>query len=202
MLKLILLFSMLLSTGLASANPRIVVIGDSLTAGHGVSLEHSFPSVLQKILRSSGYPKAVVVNAGTTGATTAFGLSTLEFQLKQGTPIDLLVYALGSNDALRGLDVKATKANIDKVLEAAQAKKLKIVLAGLLAPPNYGKDYSEKFQAIFPELASKHKIPLIKFLLDGVAGNPALNLPDGIHPNDKGYQVVAKNVFETVKKSL
>jgi acyl-CoA thioesterase I len=203
MLKLFLvLISTVLSSQAVYAQPKILIIGDSLTAGYGVPIDQSYPSILQELLKSSGHPKAIVVNAGTTGATTAFGLRTLEFQLKQGQNFDLIIYALGSNDALRGLDPKKTKDNIDKVLATALAQKHKVILAGLKAPPNYGDKFAKEFEAIFPELAAKHKIALMPFFLEGVAGNPALNLPDGIHPNGKGYQLVAKNVFETVKKHL
>lgn len=189
----------LIGSGAAFASPRILVVGDSLTAGLGVAPEAAYPSLLQKKLRAAGMKEAVIVNAGTSGATTAFGVKTIRFHLKRARP-DLLIYALGANDALRGIDPALTERNIEEALTLAAKEKLPLILAGMKAPPNYGAKFPKEFEAIYPKLAKKHKVPFLPFLLEGVAGEPALNQPDGIHPNEKGHEVMAETVFRAVKE--
>lgn len=196
--RLLILFA-LFGAGAALANPRILVVGDSLTAGLGVSAEAAYPTLLQKKLRSSGMKDAVVVNAGTSGATTAFGVKTMRFHLKRARP-DLVIYALGANDALRGIEPAVTERNVEEAITLAEKEKLPFILAGMKAPPNYGAKFPKEFEAIYPRLAKKHKLPFLPFLLEGVAGEPAFNQPDGIHPNEKGHEVMAETVFRAVKE--
>lgn len=195
---LLLLLGNLSGAQVAFSKPRILVVGDSLTEGYNVPPQSSYPALLQAKLRSGGFAQATVVNAGTSGATSAFGVRTLKFQLKHQVP-DFLILALGANDGLRGVAVHETKKNLSEAISLAQSKGVKVILAGMLAPPNYGRKFPQEFRDIFPELAKKHKVKLIPFLLDGVAGEPELNLADGIHPNEKGYQIVAENVYKVVK---
>ena len=199
-LKSIILISLMTSFPVLGS-PRILIIGDSLTEGYGVSPQEAYPVKLEKIIRSSQLKKATVVNAGTSGATSAFGLRTLKFQAKHKIP-DLLILALGANDALRGISTKETQKNLDLTISFAKSKKIKTILVGMLAPPNYGIKFPKEFAAIYEALSKKHNIPLVPFLLTGVAGNPDLNLPDGIHPNEKGYDVVAQHVWNSIKEHL
>lgn len=184
-----------------SGKPRILAIGDSLTEGYGVTKEASYPTVLQAKLRAAGISDAVVVNAGTSGATSAFGTKTLRFHLKKVKP-DLVILALGANDGLRGLSTKDSEKNINETIVAAKAAGCKVLLVGMQAPPNYGKKFPADFAAIFPKLAKEHNIPLVPFLLDNVAGEPKLNLPDGIHPNEEGYKIVAQQLVKPVQEAL
>jgi acyl-CoA thioesterase-1 len=179
---------------------RILLIGDSLTAGYGVERDAAYPSLLEKRLKKER-KDLIIVNAGTSGATSAFALKMFNFHTARQTP-EYLVLALGANDALRGLDIKTTKKNLATVIELAQTKKIKVVLVGLKAPPNYGTTYFKQFEKIFPELAQTYAIPLVPFLLEGVAGEKEYNQPDGIHPNEKGHQIMADHVYQVLKKVL
>jgi acyl-CoA thioesterase I len=172
---------------------RIVFIGDSLSEGYGLPTEASFPFLVDKALKSEGI-QAEVINAGVSGATSASGVPSLKWQLKQKPALILL--ALGANDGLRGIKPAATKANLSNTIELAQKEKIKVILAGMKMPPNYGAEFTKEFEAIFPALAKKYSLPLIPFLLEGVAGKKEFNLPDGIHPNAKGYELIAKNVLK------
>ena len=201
MIKLTISVVALTIASFSVAKPRILAVGDSLTEGYGLPKEESHPALLEKELKSQGYKGAVVVNAGTSGATTAFGIRTLKFHLKRQRP-DLVIYALGGNDGLRGINPKQTKANIEEAINLIKKYQVKVVLAGMKAPPNYGRKFPKEFEAIFPDLSKKLDVPLIPFLLEGVAGTPSLNLPDGIHPNAKGYKVILKNVYPHVKNQL
>jgi acyl-CoA thioesterase-1 len=185
----------------ANGKPRILAIGDSLTEGYGVPKEVSYPTVLQAKLRATGMPDAVVVNAGTSGATSAFGTKTLRFHLKKAKP-DLVILALGANDGLRGLSTKDSEKNINDTIVAAKAAGCKVLLVGMQAPPNYGKKFPADFAAIFPKLAKEQGVPLVPFLLDHVAGEPKLNNPDGIHPNEEGYKIVAEQLVKPVQEAL
>ena len=180
--------------------PRILAVGDSLTEGYGVSKTNSWPALLERRLKTT-YPQVMVINSGTSGATTAFGLRSLRFHFKRKKP-DLVIYALGSNDGLRGHQTDKIKLNISKALDFVKDHGSSVILAGLHAPPNYGPQYFEEFSVIFKELSTKYAIPLIPFLLTDVATIPELNLPDGIHPNEKGYEMIAKNIYPFVIKAL
>ncbi len=199
------IFSVLISSwNLAFANPaatpkRLLVLGDSLTEGYGVAKASAFPALLEKKIQATG-KNWIVINAGISGSTTAGGLARLKWQLNNKP--DLMILALGANDGLRGLDVKATEKNLAETIELAQQEKVQVVLAGMMLPPNYGEDYRKQFQKIYDRLADKYKVKKIPFLLQGVAGDPKLNLADGIHPNEKGHQMIADMVFESIKGLL
>ena len=180
--------------------PRIIFLGDSLTAGLGVDVEQSFPSLIQARLTREHY-RYKVVNAGVSGDTSAGGLRRLEWALSDGEP-QVLVVALGGNDGLRGLQPEQLQQNLAQIIELGQARKLRVILAGMEAPPNFGDDYTRRFRAVYPALAAQYKIPLIPFLLDGVAGDPSLNQSDGIHPNPRGAQIVADLVWRTLAPQL
>lgn len=171
-------------------------LGDSLTAGLGLPMEQSYPSVLQERLKNVGLDYDVV-NAGVSGDTSAGGLSRLDWAL-QGD-VRILVVALGGNDGLRGLPSAALKQNLAEIIERAQARGIRVILAGMEAPPNYGPDYLVSFHKVYPALAQKYHVPLIPFLLQGVAGIDRLNQPDGIHPSAEGARIVADNVWPVLE---
>ena len=177
----------------------VLCLGDSLTEGYGVEDEHSYPSVLERRLRERGR-EVRVINAGINGSTSASAVRRLRWQLKAKP--DVMVLALGGNDGLRGLDLDETEKNLSEAIEMAKQAGVEVVLAGMQIPPNYGPEYTEKFQALFPALAERHEIARIPFLLEGVAARPELNLPDGIHPNAKGYERVVENVLPVLEPLL
>ncbi|HEY5747060.1 MAG TPA: arylesterase [Chryseolinea sp.] len=179
----------------------ILFYGDSLTAGNGLSVEEAFPALIQKKLTADG--KAVkVINAGLSGETSAGGLARLDWVLRQ--PVDIVVLELGANDGLRGLPLDQTEKNLQAIIDKMKAKNpaVKIIVAGMMVPPNMGPDYTTKFQKIFPDLAKKNKAALIPFILQDVAGNEKLNNPDGIHPNVEGHKIVAKTVLKILEPLL
>jgi acyl-CoA thioesterase-1 len=183
-----------LSLGAADGEgPVVLCLGDSLTEGFGVSPEQAFPSLVEQRMRRSGLPNARVINAGISGSTSASAASRLRWQLRAQP--DVLVLALGANDGLRGLDLAATRRNLEAAIALAKEAGVRVVLAGMRLPPNYGPSYTREFEALFPELAAEQGAALIPFLLDGVAARPELNLADGIHPNARGYERVADNVL-------
>ncbi|MEM6736396.1 MAG: arylesterase [Bacteroidota bacterium] len=172
----------------------ILFFGNSITAGYQLDMEQAFPALIQKKLDSLGFGYTTI-NAGLSGETSAGGRSRIDWVLR--TTPDIFFLELGANDGLRGLPLEETPKNlqaiIDKVKEANP--EVKIIIAGMMVPPNLGDDYTSKFQSIFPELAQENDAVCIPFLLDGVAGNPELNLPDGIHPTAKGHEIVADIVW-------
>jgi acyl-CoA thioesterase-1 len=176
--------------------PRVVVLGDSLTAGFGIDPAQAFPALLQQRLDATGL-KYQVVNAGLSGDTSAGGLSRLEWALEGD--VRVLIVALGGNDALRGLPAAELRSNLSTIIERAQARDVKVVLAGMEAPPNFGHAYAVEFHEIYPQLAKKYRVALVPFLLKDVAGIEALNQRDGIHPNPKGAGLVADNVWTVLK---
>jgi acyl-CoA thioesterase-1 len=183
-----------------SDRPRIIFLGDSLTAGLGLDVADNFPSRIQERLDEQGLAFEVV-NAGVSGDTSAGGVRRLEWALADGNP-RLLVVALGGNDGLRGLPPEQLEANLAAIIEQGQARGLSVILAGMEAPPNFGADYTARFRAVYPTLAKRYQIPLIPFLLEGVAGDPAFNQSDGIHPNQRGAHVVADLVWRTLEPAL
>lgn len=184
-----------------SSSHKLVILGDSLTEGYGVAREKAFPALLENLIKEDRQLGPwQVVNAGVSGSTSASIKSRLAWQLR-GQP-DVLVLALGANDGLRGLDPKSTRKNIEEGILSAEKAGVTVILAGLQMPPNYGGPYRKEFAAIFADLAEKYKVPLIPFLLEGVAGDSKLNLPDGIHPNEKGYEIISRNVFKNVRPTL
>ena len=179
---------------------RVIFLGDSLTAGLGLDIEQSFPALIQRRIDSAslGYE---VVNAGVSGDTSAGGLRRLEWALSEGSPA-VLVVALGGNDGLRGLPTEQLENNLAQIIEHAQKRDLTVILAGMEAPPNFGADYTARFRAVYPRLAEKYHVRLIPFLLEGVAGNAALNQADGIHPNARGAELVADLVWRALEPEL
>ncbi|MFN8577173.1 MAG: arylesterase [Candidatus Sericytochromatia bacterium] len=178
----------------------ITAYGDSLTAGYGLSIEESYPSLLQKKLIKEGY-KYKVVNAGLSGDTTQAGLSRINWVLK--TNPEIVILELGANDALRGMSTDNARKNLEKIITTLQSKKIKILLAGMHAPRNLGEKYYKSFDSIYPELSKKYKVPLIPFFLDGVALDKNLNIGDGVHPNAKGYiKILENNVWKYIKPIL
>jgi len=198
-MKLSILLCLFFPFALVASPVRVVALGDSLTEGYGVSKSSSYPALLQKRLEKD-YPGIVIVNAGISGATTASGVSNLKWQLKK--PFDLLILCLGGNDGLRGLPLQNSKKNLSKTLKLAKENGVKVILAGMKIPLNYGVKYRKEFEKIYQDLAKEHNVSFIPFLLKGVGGVKALNLPDGIHPNEKGYEKVVDNVLPYVRKLL
>jgi acyl-CoA thioesterase I len=184
----------------AAKTRRILILGDSLTEGLGVEKEKAFPDLLEKLLHDSGYPNIQVINAGISGSTTASGLSRLKWHLKSKP--ELVVVALGANDGLRGFKIQETRKNLLEILALARKNGLKILLAGMLLPPNYGPEYRKQFEKLFQDISKSEKVPLLPFILEGVGGDPELNLPDGIHPNEKGHARVAQTVLKYIKPLL
>jgi acyl-CoA thioesterase I len=183
----------------ASTRPRVVVLGDSLTAGLGLPIDEAYPSLLQKSIDEAGL-RYEVVNAGVSGDTSAGGLSRLDWALDGD--VRVLIVALGGNDALRALPVEELRKNLSTIIERAQARHIQVVLAGMEAPRNFGRDYDVRFHQVYPDLAKTYKVPLVPFLLQDVAGIERLNQRDGIHPTAEGAQIVAKNVWMVLKPLL
>jgi acyl-CoA thioesterase-1 len=180
-----------------AARPKIVVLGDSLTAGLGLAQAEAFPALLQQKLDAAGLPWEVV-NAGISGDTSAAGLQRMDWALDRPN-VKILVVELGANDGLRGLPVPELKKNLAAIIQRAQAKKIAVLLTGMEAPPNFGPEYVVSFRKAYRDLATEYSVPLLPFLLDKVAGLPALNQADGIHPNIDGAAIVADNVWTMLK---
>jgi acyl-CoA thioesterase-1 len=193
------ILGLLLLVGGLSAE-RIVFLGDSLTAGYGLDPELAYPQLVETLLREKG-EDVTAVNAGVSGDTTAGGLRRLNWILRQ--PVDTLFIALGANDALRGQSVEAARDNLRDIIRTARKAhpQARIILAGMLAPPNMGEAYQKAFAQIYPDLAKSENVELMPFLLEGVAGEPNLNLGDGIHPNAAGHRRIARQVAEVLDRS-
>lgn len=183
----------------ADRRPRVVFLGDSLTAGFGLAEGEAFPAVLRQRIDAVGL-RYTVVNAGVSGDTSAGGLSRLEWALEGD--VRVLVVALGGNDALRGLPVDALQRNLSQIIERAQARRIRVVLAGMEAPPNFGQSYVVSFHQVYPDLAKKYNVALVPFLLQDVAGIESLNQRDGIHPTAEGAKKVADNVWVALRPML
>lgn len=180
-----------------SAGPiKLVVLGDSLSAGLGLPATAAFPAQLEKALQNKGLNVAIN-NAGVSGDTASGGLDRLDWSVPAGTRGVLL--ELGANDALRGLDPKVTRTALDNILKRLKARGIAVLLCGMVAPPNYGAEYAAQFNAIFPDLAKAYDVPLYPFFLDGVAANTKLNQADGIHPTAAGIGVIVTNIMPTVE---
>ena len=179
----------------------IIFFGDSLTAGYGLATAQAFPAIVGRKINSDGF-NYEVVNAGLSGETTAGGLSRVDWILQKKT--DIFILELGANDALRGLPLDQTKANLQAIIDKVKTKypNAILVIVGMMAPPNLGEKYTAKFSRIFDELSKENKAALIPFLLSGVAGNKDLNLSDGIHPNIEGHKIVANNVLKVLNSLL
>jgi acyl-CoA thioesterase I len=185
----------------ADARPVVLFFGTSLTAGLGLEPEQAYPALIQKKLDSAGLPYRAV-NAGVSGETSAAGLRRIDWILQH--PVAVLVLELGANDALRGLELKAAKDNLQQIIDRTRAKypAVQVVVAGMQAPPNLGTRYSAEFRQMFVDLARDNQAALVPFLLEGVGGVDSLNQRDGIHPNMRGERIVAQNVWEVLAPML
>jgi acyl-CoA thioesterase-1 len=179
--------------------PRIVFLGDSLTAGYGLAKEESVPSLIAAHLRADGYAYDVV-NAGVSGDTSAGGLSRLDWSLDGD--VRILVLELGANDGLRGLPVENLKRNLTDVISRAAARGIKVVLTGMEAPPNFGAAYTSEFRRVYRDLAREHDVTFVPFYLEGVAGIPSLNIADGMHPNAEGARIVERTIWHAIEPLL
>lgn len=185
-----------LSHNPAAAEPvKILAFGDSLTAGYGLPEAETLTAQLSQALAKMGR-EAAVINGGVSGDTTAGGVSRIDWALADQPKV--MILALGGNDMLRGIDPASTRSNLEAVITKAQAAGVEIVLAGMLAPPNLGPEYGDEFNRIYPELATRHDVPLYPFFLDGVAAEAALNQGDGMHPNAAGVRVIVERVLPDV----
>jgi len=183
----------------AGQGQTVLMIGDSLTAGLGLSHDQSIPVRLEAALKEQGI-NARIINAGVSGDTSAGGRSRLQWALSEKP--DVVVIELGANDGLRGLDPKATFENLDAMIGAAKRAGTRVLLAGMMAPPNLGAEYSGEFNRVFPALARKHDVTLMPFFLEDVAAVPELNQDDAIHPNEKGVVVIVQNLLPYVRQML
>lgn len=189
----------LLSIGVL-AQSTILFIGDSLTAGYGVKKEDSYPSLIQTQLDNNHKIKAKIINGSISGSTSASAPSRLRWYLKSNP--NILFLALGANDGLRGLDINATKKNLEDAILLAKENKVEVVLIGMQMPPNYGKEYTQSFKTMYEDLIKKYQLKSVPFLLEKVAGEKELNQEDGIHPNEKGHIQMANNVMPTLLQIL
>lgn len=192
---------LILSVWPAAANdkPVIVAFGDSLLAGFGLDEADAFPVRLEAALRAEGID-ATVINAGVSGDTTAGGRARLDWSLPEA--VDLVIVELGANDGLRGIDPAETEANLDAILRALKNRETAVLFTGMLAPPNLGREYADAFDAVFPRLAARHGVPFYPFFLEGVAAEPTLNQPDGIHPNAAGVARIVNGILPLVRRAL
>jgi acyl-CoA thioesterase-1 len=179
--------------------PKIVALGDSLTAGYGLSLHESYPSLLQEQLKRDGFAYEVV-NAGVSGDTTAGGLRRLDWALEGD--VRFVILELGANDILRGLPTSEMRRNLSQIIERSRARGAEVLLAGMYAPTNMGTRYQRTSMEVFPALAKEYDLVLIPFFLDRVAGIENLNQPDGVHPNPEGTRIVAETVYQYLKPML
>jgi acyl-CoA thioesterase I len=178
---------------------KMVVLGDSLSAGLGLPVSAAFPARLQKALKAKGI-EVDMINAGVSGDTTSGGRDRLDWSIPEGT--EAVILELGANDALRGIDPKVTRTALTDILTRLQARKIAVLLCGMVAPPNYGADYSARFNAIYPDLAKAFQVPLYPFFLEGVATDAKLNQADGLHPTAGGVDVIVRRILPTVEAFL
>ncbi|WP_027514996.1 arylesterase [Bradyrhizobium sp. WSM1417] len=180
-----------------AANPiKLVVLGDSLSAGLGLPAQQAFPAKLQKALQDKGI-EVDMTNAGVSGDTSSGGRDRLDWSVPDGT--DGVIIELGANDALRGIDPDLTRTALTEIVQRLKARKIAVMLCGMLAPPNYGADYAARFNSIYPDLAKKFGVPLYPFFLEGVAADAKLNQADGIHPTAAGVDIIVRNILPTVE---
>lgn len=185
--------------GQRSFADKLIFLGDSLTEGYGVAQEKAFPQIINEKFKKIN-SKWTIAASGSSGSTSASTLSRLKW-ISKDRP-DKVFILMGSNDGLRGLKIEETEKNLSEALKWAKKENLSVILGQLHVPPNYGKEYAKKFAAIFPRVAKKYKVTLAPFLLNEVAGIPDLNQPDGIHPNVKGHQIIANNIYNFLVKNL
>lgn len=204
LLRLILiLFLSLVGTAVTANNSKefqhLLVLGDSITEGYGIEKTKAFPALVESRLQKEGF-NIRIINGGVSGSTSASIVSRLRWFLKNKT--DVLLLAIGGNDGLRGTDLVNFKKNLQEAIRLAKKNNVRVWLAGMQIPPNYGKEYTHKFSEIYRELSAEENIKLLPFLLEGVAGLPQFNQPDALHPNEEGHKIIAKNVAEFIKKNL
>ena len=200
-MKKFILILFLITLQFANAkDDTILFLGDSLTEGLGVTKEDAFPKLVETMIQTELKKDVTVINGGVSGSTTSDGLDRLKWYMKKKPSIVFL--ALGANDGLRGFDLKQSQENLEEIIKYAQESNAKVLLAGMLIPPNYGPKYSENFRKMYEQLKDKYKLKNMDFLLEGVAGDKELNQRDGIHPNEQGHKIIAKNVFEFIKEEL
>lgn len=185
---------------IVSNRPKIVAFGDSLTAGFGLTETESYPYLLQEKLKADGYDYEVI-NAGVSGDTSIGGLERIDWVLEMEN-VKILILELGANDLMRGVPVAKMKDNLEQIILKAKARNVRVLLCGMLAPPTMGDGYQRDFTMAFPDLAAKHKIEFLPFLLDGIAPKKELNQPDGIHPNADGEKIMTDNVYKKLKPML
>ncbi len=196
-----LLCMVIIASAAEPVRKAIVVVGDSIAAGHGLDAAEAFPALLQERINEKKLP-CEVVNAGVSGDTTAGGVRRMPWLLRR--PMDVLVLELGGNDGLRGITPKETKANLGKIIDLAREKnpKVQIIVAGMQMPRNMGEEYTREFREVFPIVAKDKQTKLIPFLLEGVGGKADLNLPDRIHPNPQGHKIIAATVWAVLEPLL
>ncbi len=195
-MKLVLLAALF---SFSAFSKTVLVMGDSLTEGYRLAKEEAYPYLMEQELKKK-HPELKVINGGVSGSTSASAMKRLDWYMRAKP--DIMILALGANDGLRGVKTEETGKNLDAVIEKAKNSGIQVILAGMKLPPNFGKTYTEKFNGLFPELAEKHKLKFIPFILQDVAGKPALNLPDGIHPNPEGHKVMANTVMKYLEPEL
>jgi acyl-CoA thioesterase-1 len=182
--------------------PIVLCLGDSLTEGYEINPDAAYPALLEKRLKEKFGREATVINAGISGATSASGEERLKFQLKAPRHPTHLILALGANDGLRGLPVSSMQKNLGDTIKLAKSAKMKVLLAGMKVPPNYGPTYAKAFESSFKNLARDQQVAFIPFLLEGVAARKELNLPDGIHPNPSGHKLIIETVWKHLEPLL
>lgn len=198
---ILILFLLTLQFIYANSNTKtILFLGDSLTEGLGVSKQSAYPNLVQNLIQTKLNKNIKAINAGVSGSTTNDGLSRLKWYLKRKP--DIIFVALGANDGLRGLDLKQSQKNLEEIINHALKSKAKVLLAGMLIPPNYGPKYSQDFKEMYENIQSKYNLKFMPFLLKDVAGVQKLNQADGIHPNEKGHEIIANEVYEFLKEEI
>jgi acyl-CoA thioesterase-1 len=196
---LVIIISMFVSS-MSLAQKKLIILGDSLSEGYGVSKDLAYPALLEIKVKTELKKNYKIINASVSGSTTASAVGRLKWLIKQKP--DLIFLFLGANDGLRGLKLEDSEKNLAQAIELVQKENVKVILGGLYLPPNYGKDYTEKFKKIYTSLAVKYKLPLVPFVIDKVAGDPRYNLTDGIHPNEEGHKIIANTIYEAIRNLL
>ena len=200
-MKKFILIIFILSLNHINANSNTVLfLGDSLTEGYGLNKEEAYPKLVQDLILKKLKKEVSIINGAVSGSTTNDALARLKWYLRKKPT--LIFIALGANDGLRGLKLEKSQKNLEQIIEFAQKSKAKVLLAGMLIPPNYGPEYSENFKKMYENLSLKYSLKTMAFLLKDVAGIKELNQEDGIHPNEEGHKIIAKNVFEFIKEEL
>ena len=184
----------------ASAIEKVLLFGDSLMAGYGLPKEHHLSLVLERNLKKDGL-NIEVINGSVSGSTSSGGLNRAEWSMSENG-VDLIILGLGANDMLRGIQPNETEKNLEEIINIANNKKIKIIIAGMIAPTSHGAEYKKEFDEIYPKLSKKYNLPLIPFLLEGVALDPSLNQQDGIHPNKEGTIIISKTLQKIIIQNL